>query len=173
MSTFTLRPSRSDDEPFLRALFRSTRTALLEAMPCDDAQRAAICDMQFRAQATSYRAAYPDAQELVVCTLDGEPIGRLMRAVSGGALVLVDIALMPAHRGRGIGTSLVRASQQEAAVRSLPMLLSVETSSPAAALYRRIGFQVVADDGMRLRMRWQEEATFQGGRKTCSPISER
>lgn len=173
MSAFTLRPATPEDVPFLRTLFRSTREALLAAMPCDEAQRDMLCEMQFRAQALGYRAAYPQAEDLVVCNAQGEAVGRLMRATSGGALVLVDIALTPASRGRGIGTALIRALQYEAASRAIPLMLSVETSNPASALYRRMGFRAEEGDGMRVRMRWEEATSLEGGSEKWSLISEK
>lgn len=165
MNAFTLRPSTIADEPFLRALFRSTREALLESMPCDDTQRAAICDMQFRAQTMSYRDMYPQASSLIVADEDGQPIGRLTQALEDGILVLVDIALLPQARRRGIGSALLRALQEEADCRGVPLVLSVDVSNPASRLYRRLGFEAVSRDEFRMHMRWSPPAkTEKGGR---------
>ncbi|HET7549048.1 MAG TPA: GNAT family N-acetyltransferase [Usitatibacter sp.] len=161
MNGVTLRPATGADEPFLRELFRSTLEPLLRAMPLDERGREVVCDMQFRAQAASYRNAFAQAEYLVVCDAGARPIGRLTRAWDGDALVLVDIALVPEVRGRGIGTSLVRAMQQEARSRGAAVLLNVEGSNPALRLYRRMGFGCVGDDGMRLRMRWLPVETLE------------
>jgi GNAT superfamily N-acetyltransferase len=173
MSAVTLRPATGSDEPFLRALFRSTRETLLQAMPLDESQREFLCDMQFRAQEAGYRAAYPQAEHLVVCDEKGDPIGRLTRAWCADALVLVDIALVPQARGIGIGTSLVAALQDEARARGAPLSLSVEASSPALRLYRRMGFEATGDDGMRFHMRWPTKTSFMGEEKKWSHISEK
>jgi ribosomal protein S18 acetylase RimI-like enzyme len=51
-------------------------------------------------------------------------------------------AVLPGHRGRGIGTALLRALQHEARHRGIDRLsLSVEQDNPAVALYERLGFR--------------------------------
>ena len=56
----------------------------------------------------------------------------------------LSIAVFAGQRGRGIGTALVEALKREAENRRfLRLSLSVEHDNPAAALYRRQGFQQV------------------------------
>lgn len=56
----------------------------------------------------------------------------------------VSIGVVAHARGQGIGTRLLDALVHEATVLELPALsLSVECDNPAAALYRRLGFEVV------------------------------
>ena len=173
MSDVTLRRASADDEPFLRALFRTTRESLLQAMPLAEAQRAVLCDMQFRAQAAGYRDAHPGADYFVVCDAAAEPIGRLTRASRDDALVLVEIALVPQARGHGIGTSLVRALQSEARSRGIALELSVESTNPALRLYRRLGFAASAHDGIRYSMRWQSKAAFNAQEEEWTLSSEK
>ncbi len=59
-------------------------------------------------------------------------------------LRLVDISLLPAHRGSGVGTELLRALQQEATTAGKPLRLSVARDNPARRLYARLGFTPVA-----------------------------
>lgn len=54
----------------------------------------------------------------------------------------VSTAVLPGHRGRGIGTALLGALQREARDRRIDRLsLSVERDNPAVALYERLGFR--------------------------------
>lgn len=54
----------------------------------------------------------------------------------------LSVAVLAAHRGRGIGTALLRALMREARGRGIGRLsLSVEHDNPAAALYERLGFR--------------------------------
>jgi ribosomal protein S18 acetylase RimI-like enzyme len=63
------------------------------------------------------------------------------------------VGVMPAARGRGVGTMLVRALIDEAHRRGLPALsLSVEVDNPARELYGRLGFVTVTDSGQSLKM---------------------
>jgi GNAT superfamily N-acetyltransferase len=65
----------------------------------------------------------------------------------------ISAAVLPAHRGRGIGTALIRALEREARDRGIDRLsLSVERENRAAALYRRLGFQPLAHEGDALTM---------------------
>ena len=162
MSAFTLRPVAATDTPFLRALFRSVREATFRAMGWSDAQLAEICDLQFDAQAAGYRATYPGAEYLVIEAEGGIAAGRLTRARTPEAMVLVDIALAPSHRHRGIGSAVIRALQADAASLGLPLALTVESRSPARALYERLGFGVVSEHDLRCRMRWQRTPTNEG-----------
>ena len=162
MNAIALRHAIASDEPFLRALFGTTREPLLQALQLPEAQAAVFCEMQFRAQAAGYRDAYPHAEYLVVCA-GGEPIGRITRAFEEDHLVLVDIALMPAFRGQGIGASLITQLQGEAEALGVALVLSVEVSNPAFRLYHRMGFEVRDDDGAQLRLHWKRELTTTRG----------
>ena len=60
-AAITLRPIRQQDQPFLLALFRSTREPELAALPWDDAQKSAFVRMQFDAQHAQYQEHYAGA----------------------------------------------------------------------------------------------------------------
>jgi len=65
----------------------------------------------------------------------------------------ISAAVLPAHRGRGIGSALIRALEAEARDRGIGRLsLSVERDNRAAALYRRLGFKPLAREGDALTM---------------------
>jgi ribosomal protein S18 acetylase RimI-like enzyme len=65
----------------------------------------------------------------------------------------ISIAVIPGHRGRGIGTALLKALESEARARGLDRLsLSVERDNPAVALYQRVGFRAVQSDRDTLTM---------------------
>lgn len=149
-----LRAAVPDDEPFLHALYRATREAEFAMLGWPETQVAALCDMQFRAQSAGYRRDHPGAEYFVICATTGEPVGRMTRARYPEALVIIDIALLPAFRSRGVGGWAIQSLQREAAAAGLPVVLHVDKANPAVALYRRLGFVADSDDGMRLRMRW-------------------
>lgn len=65
----------------------------------------------------------------------------------------VSVAVLPADRGRGIGTGLLRALLNKARERRISRLcLSVERDNPAAALYERLGFSPRSSKGDALTM---------------------
>ena len=88
-------------------MYASTREAELAAVPWDAVQKTAFVQMQFAAQHAHYREHYAEAAFDVIL-VDGQPAGRLYVARWPGEIRIVDIALLPAYRGRGIGTRLLR-----------------------------------------------------------------
>ena len=152
----TLRPIEPGDEPFLRALYGTTRADELALVDWTDAQKAEFVRMQFQAQHEYYQAVYAGARFDVIL-IDGQPAGRLYVARHEGDIRIVDIALMPTYRGQGIGTRFLRAIQAEAANAGKTVSVHVEIYNPARTLYERLGFQYVEDKGVYLLMRWTPE----------------
>lgn len=65
----------------------------------------------------------------------------------------VSIGVAPAWRGRGVGTAQLKSLHQMARDEGIATLsLSVEKANGAVALYRRLGYEVVADDGNAFTM---------------------
>lgn len=136
------RPATAADEPLLRELFRSTRSLELALLPWDDAAKEAFVSMQLQAQRAHQQRQHPQARSEVV-TVDGVPAGRLVVDRGADRVHLVDVALLPAYRGRGIGGQLLALLIAEAG--ALPVTLQVERDSRARRLYERLGFRVVAE----------------------------
>jgi ribosomal protein S18 acetylase RimI-like enzyme len=147
----TLRPAAPADRDFLCALYASTRQDELAAWGWDAAQRELFLAMQFRAQQQHYAAAWPHAADRIIC-LGGAPVGRLLVAREPAEIRLVDIALLPAHRGAGIGARLIGGLLAEAARDGRPVRLHVARDNRARRLYERLGFTPAADDGIYLLM---------------------
>jgi ribosomal protein S18 acetylase RimI-like enzyme len=137
-----LRPATADDREFLYSVYAATRTDELSVVPWTDAQKQAFLRMQFDAQDAYFHQIYPDGRFLVV-TLHDVPVGRLYVVRLADEMRLVDIALLPEHRGAGIGTALISDVVGEAAQAGLPVRLHVELGNPARRLYERFGFRTV------------------------------
>jgi ribosomal protein S18 acetylase RimI-like enzyme len=137
----TLGPEGPEHKPFLYALYASVRQPELEAWGWPEAARETFLRVQFKAQ-QNFRATHPQAQSLIVFRA-GEPIGRLIVCRSESETRLLDIALVPEHRGRGVGSMLIRRLMAEAAEAAQPLRLDVLKGRRAAALYKRLGFKRV------------------------------
>jgi ribosomal protein S18 acetylase RimI-like enzyme len=109
--------------------------------------------MQFQAQRRCYLADYPGAT-LDVIELDDEPVGRLYVHRRENEIRIMDIALLPEFRRRGLGTRLLQSIQQEGGARQKPVTIHVEVFNPARWLYQRLGFREVGTNGVYLLMRW-------------------
>ena len=145
-----------EDESFLASLYASTRAEELAQTNWSDEQKAMFCRMQFNAQTTDYRANYPDASFQII-ERDGVPAGRLLVMRSDDAVHVIDIALMPEHRGAGIGTKLLKELQKEAKAADKKLSIHVERFNPARRLYERLGFQQVEEKGVYLLLHWSSK----------------
>src|SRR4051812_14838351 len=138
----SLRPATGDDYEFLARVYASTREAELAPVPWSDEQKRAFLAQQFAAQTSHYAAQYAGASFDVVL-VDGDPAGRLIVRRDDAAVHIVDIALLPEHRSRGIGTGLLRSLADEADRRAVALSIYVEINNPALRLYQRLGFEAV------------------------------
>jgi len=150
----SLRPEQPDDEAFLFAVYASTREDELAITGWDEATRLAFLNMQFRAMQVGYRGSFPQAQfSIVLC--DGRPVGRLVVDRTGNEIHVVDVALLPASRNRGIGTVLMRDLCVEAENCGKPIRLRVLKHSPALRFYQRLGFKPIEDFDFDEQMEWR------------------
>ena len=153
MAGTSLRREEPQDERFLIALYASTREAELARVPWTEAQKAEFLRSQFALQRAHYRTYYPDADFCIIET-DGRSIGRLYVHRSAQEIRLMDIALLPAWRGRGIGGAYLQALLREAQAANLPVTLHVEPGNPARRLYLRAGFRRAAELGLYQLLVW-------------------
>jgi ribosomal protein S18 acetylase RimI-like enzyme len=147
----TLRPIREEDTGFLQEVYFSTRREELQPVLWPDVQKRAFLLQQFDAQHTDYHRNYPNASYDVI-EEDGRTIGRLYVDRRPDELHILDIALLPEHRGRGIGRSLLRTLLAEAHGQGKPVRIYVEHNNRARSLYRRLGFRAIGDTGVYLLM---------------------
>jgi GNAT superfamily N-acetyltransferase len=141
----TLRPAADEDRSFLLRLYASTREPELESSGLPREQWDLFVEHQFTAQSRHYESYEGTSYDVVL--VDGAPAGRLIVARWAEELRVVDIALMPEHRGRGIGGKLMRALIEEADVGGVKTSIHVERFNPAQRLYLRLGFRPVAEAG--------------------------
>jgi ribosomal protein S18 acetylase RimI-like enzyme len=142
-----LRDVSAADTEVLVAVYAGTRAQELAAVPWDDAAKDAFIRMQFAAQDSYWRAQKPGARFAVV-TVGGEPAGRLYVDRLAAEIRIVDIALLPGYRGRGIGTSLLCDVIAEGRRAQLPVTIHVERFNRARALYERLGFTQISTTGV-------------------------
>lgn len=152
--TITFRPITNQDEPFLYRLYASSREAELALTDWEEEQKQSFLKMQFTAQHHYYQENYTNTSfDLIL--VDGCPAGRLYVARWPEEIRIVDIALLPAFRNKGIGSRLIEELLQEGAQQGLPVTIHVECFNPALRLYYRLGFQKIADKGIYHLLEWK------------------
>jgi ribosomal protein S18 acetylase RimI-like enzyme len=144
MSSVELRAAREEDEAFLLDVYASTRADELAQVGWPEDAKAAFVASQHAAQSAHYRGGYPDAAFDVI-VVDGVPVGRLYVSRGRDEIRVMDLALLPAWRGRGVGSALLRDLAAEARTSGKKLTVHVEKLNRARELYERIGF-VEADD---------------------------
>jgi ribosomal protein S18 acetylase RimI-like enzyme len=152
-----LRPAHAADAEFLFEVYASTRQQELAVVPWSDAEKEGFLRQQFSAQDTYYRQHRPETEFLVILDRDG-PVGRLYVCETAEQMIVMDIALLPEHRGRGIGTRLIEALMERAQASGVPMTLHVEANNPAQRLYARLGFVDVGEQGVYRELEWRAPA---------------
>ena len=156
-----LRPVGPDDAELLYRIYASTREDELAVVPWDAAAKEAFLRMQFAAQDTHYRATFPDASyDLIVSGAD--VLGRLYVDRGETAWQVIDLSLLPRHRGKGIGTRLLTDMLAAAGAAGKPVRMHVERFNPARRLYGRLGFREIADKGVYLLLEWQPGCSLSG-----------
>jgi len=148
------RPAAHEDEEFLRRVYASTRTDEMALVDWTGEQKTAFLDMQFHAQHTFYHSEWPDA-EYTILEEDGASIGRIYIDRRDREIHVIDIALLPECRNRGLGTSLISEIMEEAGRTERSVTLYVETFNPAQRLYNRLGFVQVKTDGLYMLFEWR------------------
>jgi ribosomal protein S18 acetylase RimI-like enzyme len=151
MTAPALRPVTPGDNAFLASVYASTRAGEMAIVPWSDEQKEAFVAQQFAAQSAHYATHYPHMSADVV-VVDGEPAGRLLVDRWDREIRIVDISLLPAFRGRGIGSTLLQELMAEAAESERSLSIHVERNNAALRLYERLGFEPAGDEGVYLRM---------------------
>jgi ribosomal protein S18 acetylase RimI-like enzyme len=156
----TLRKSKPDDDDLLFRLFAEHKAEEFALLGMGEEQRRFMVTMQYRLRCAGYGADFPVAIQQIV-EEDGDPIGHLLLDEGPHGLRIVDIAVAGAHRGRGVGTAVLRALCERAGSQGRSIRLRVIPHSAAARLYRRLGFVVVSGDEMGEEMIWRSSAIDQ------------
>jgi ribosomal protein S18 acetylase RimI-like enzyme len=153
-TVISLRPEQPGDEALLRQIYESARAAEMEIAPWISARKQQFLTMQFALQRADFRRHYPNASYDIVLENDS-PVGRLYVDRAKDEIRVLDIALLPAHRGKGTGSRLLRALLTESESAGIPVRLLVERNKPALRLYNRLGFRETADRGVYVELEWR------------------
>jgi len=147
------RPVTPDDVPFLRHLYGTTRQEEMSILRWNDEEKRAFLDQQFLAQKTHYEDFYPGC-EFLVMEMSGKPVGRLYIDRREDRIEIIDIALLPELRGRGLGRVLLEEILAEGEKSGKRVTIYVEHFNPARHLYDRLGFRHIDTNGVYHFMEW-------------------
>lgn len=88
----------------------------------------------------------------LVAPAEGAPAAACRLLARGGVTQIEEVATLIAHRGRGLGTAVVRAALDEArAAAPQAIFLTADAEDWPRLLYERLGFEAVGDIHVLLR----------------------
>lgn len=149
------RDETATDSAFQFELFRQSRLPMEDFSFLETAMREALLRQQFQGQTLSYRAQFPNARFEII-EAENVPVGRLVTQQGADAFLIVDIALMPEWRGKGIGAHILREICDAARARNFPVRLALSPFNvDALRLYSRSGFTVICQDEIQIYMEWR------------------
>jgi ribosomal protein S18 acetylase RimI-like enzyme len=153
--SWSLRPVADADRELILSLYAVTRAGELAQVPWTEAQKQAFLQHQVAAQERHYWERYPTSQHQVILT--GErPMGRLWLDRQPDRIHILDLTLLPAARGAGVGTALLRNLQAEATA----VTIYLESFSPSLPFFERLGFAREEERGAHLLLAWRGAASF-------------
>jgi ribosomal protein S18 acetylase RimI-like enzyme len=142
----------AEDEPFLKRLIVETADEELAAWSWPEPVRDHLLSIQYTSRRQSIHANFPEAQSQVIL-IEGESAGWLVVAELPGEIRLIEIMVAAGHRGKGIGSAVMREVLSEADHSGKPVRLTVGmTNSDAIRLYDRMGFRRIGGDAVRHEM---------------------
>ena len=151
------RTAVDEDLPLLALVYASTRLEEVAQSGWPLETQHQFLAHQFDAQHRHYRQHYPAAEWLVI-ELAGTAAGRLYIEEWPDQIRLIDIALLPDHRGGGAGSAILSDLMDMAAAAEKPLTIHVEKNNPAMRLYRRLGFMPIDEHGVYDLMEWRPSA---------------
>ncbi len=152
----SLRPATSADESFLIEVYASIRADEMALLPWSEEQKRAFVLAQFNAQQQHYQKTYPDATHDIILS-HNRATGHFHVARLEEEIRIVDIALHPGNRNRGIGSDLLRKLISEASQAGKPLTVYVESFNPALRLFERLGFSRSEEQGIHILMQRRPE----------------
>ena len=152
-NSVSLRPVTAGDEDFLLEVYKSSRGDDLRKLGWAEDRISEFLGMQYEAQRRFYESEYKRAADEIVL-LAGKPAGRMIVERRDYEIRCVDLALLPEHRGAGVGAFLIAKLQDEARQVNKPLRFQVIRFSRGLSLFERLGFVCTSETGTHFQMEW-------------------
>lgn len=150
----TLRDAAREEHEFMFEVYAATRGEEVTMFGWHSAQAEAFLRSQFDIRERAYAMQFPHATHSVV-VFDKNNVGTMIIDRGDRAVTLVDIAILPKYRRRGIASRLLRELQTQAAEENKSVVLHVEKiNATAFGLYCKHRFAVTAETDLYYEMTW-------------------
>jgi ribosomal protein S18 acetylase RimI-like enzyme len=149
-----LRPVTAKDESFLKRVYAQSRDREMQSTGWPLAQQKAFLESQYTLRALSYAAEHPTAEHEIIL-YKSRPIGALIHQTNDNQIDFIDIAILTARRGKGIGRQVVTHLCGKAQKLGISVRLFVQVDNYAAKrLYEKLGFLKTGMSATHYEMKW-------------------
>jgi len=157
LQAVTLEPAQPADDVFLLEVYASTCSQEMAFAGWSREQRGLYLGMRYEAERHSRARAFPEAEYWII-RRDDVPAGSMIVSRSRGEVLLLDLALLPEHRNKKIGSLVMASLMEEASQSGKVVRLRVQSSNPARDWLHRVGFEVSGVEGGFLELVWRPRA---------------
>lgn len=150
-----IRAAATSDLPFMRRLYGELRSDEVAQAPWPASVKEVFLDSQFALQHQHF-VTYYAAADFMMVELEGSTIGRYYLLRTQPNFLIVDIALRPGWRGRGIGGALIewtKALVENQQADGIDLHVD-ERNTAAHRLYTRLGFRETTQERPYIGMHW-------------------
>ncbi|HAZ02478.1 MAG TPA: hypothetical protein DCY97_09950 [Marinilabiliales bacterium] len=135
---------------FIKELFFQYKTSELLAFNWPSEILVSLLEMQFKAQEDSYRKQFPNANGFII-EIENVPVGWLL-LTKADTYHIVDIIIHNNFQGKGIGSQVIKELIEQASVENKKVTLKVAKNNTALKLYSTLGFKIIDEDDVYLKM---------------------
>ncbi|SNT05193.1 MULTISPECIES: GNAT family N-acetyltransferase [unclassified Azospirillum] len=138
------------DRPALRRIIHADAEEMLSSTP--PAARGMMITVQVEGRLNLYRRGHPEAVTLLLFN-KGEPVGLVvLDRHARGRMTLLELVILPALRGQGLGAEALRAICALADMAGDSITTAIFYDNPATGMLQRAGFMAEREDGLDLVM---------------------
>lgn len=141
------------DLEFLFQLFGEIKIAELNIYNWPELMKNQLIEMQYKGYEQMIKNEYPNAEDYII-TVNDEKAGRLQLNVNDSGIRIINISLLPAFHGNGIGTKIIKDILVQADLKNKPVYLEVDRVNPAFNLYKRLVLEIYGEDEIKYSMRY-------------------
>lgn len=159
---WSLRPAVPSDEPIIFELFTSSRERELSPLPAD--LREIVARQQYQSYQMGLAANYPTAEHFIIETPSCDcsvgpmaPAGRMLVVEESESFLLIDLAIFPSCRNRGLGRAILEMQMDRCRKSGKTLHGSVTPYNPARRLYERLGIAELPASHGYIGLLWQPE----------------
>lgn len=150
LMNIVLQQALETDSNYLKKLFIEFKSEELFGMATSDPLMTQMLEMQYIAQQQFYQSQYPGATSYIIVE-HHTAVGRLLLDKTHNYHV-VDIIVAKMYRGKGIAARVINGLKDEALLNDKKVCLLVARNNPAQNLYLKLGFQIIEQSEMYLKM---------------------